>query len=150
MGPILGADYDRNVRVTVLLLLLLVLLLAAPATAVRQSGTSGPRTVFFKQAGLFRQGKYRVMYETTYTANYRRHCSWRQFKRGQSAFKRYLGPGYTIHNVRVRRLSAKRALLTYQFLHRSGTNALTVTARQHDLYSKIGRRWYDDYNGNAC
>jgi len=130
--------------------LVLVLLLVAPAAATSTSGPATARAVLLTQVSLFRQGKFKAMYTTTYTPTYRAHCPWSAFKRGQTALKRYLGPGFTLRRVRTRMLSARRALLAYQLLRRDGTVAGTATFQDHDLYVKTGGRWYDEYDGKGC
>lgn len=130
--------------------LVLVLLLVGPAAATSSSGPATAKAVLLTQVSLFKQSKFKAMYRTTYTPTYRGHCPWSAFKRGETALKRYLGPGFTIRHVRTKMLGAKRALLAYQLLRRNGTIAGTATFRDHDLYVKAGDRWYDEYDGKGC
>jgi len=134
----------------VAVVLLLVLLLVGPAAGAPASGGSSPRAVFFTQATLFRHGQFGAMYDTTYTRNYRAHCPWGYFFRGQTVLKRYLGSGFKVRGVRARMLSARRALLAYQFVRANGQLAGAVTFKQGDVYAKVGSRWYDEYDRNGC
>jgi hypothetical protein len=131
-------------------MLVVALLLVAPAAATPQSGADGAKAVLITQARLFAQGKFRVMYESTYTPNYRARCPWRTFQQGQSGLRRYLGVRFTVRDVRARILSARQALLAYRFVRANGQTALVVTFRQHDLYAKIGNRWYDERDRSGC
>ena len=128
------------------LTLVAVLLLVTPAWAAPRSEPDQVKAVLFTQARLLKQGRFRVMYETTYTANFRAHCPWGTYLKRQRFGRRYLGPGFTLRRVRARILSATQALLAYRFVRANGQIAAEVTFRQRDLYVKIGERWYDEYD----
>jgi hypothetical protein len=130
--------------------LALVLLLVAPAAAAPRSGASSPKAVFLTQAQLFRQGKFRAMYERTYTRSYRAHCSWKSFFRGETALKHYLGPGFKVRGVRARMLGTRRALMAYTFVRANGQVVGAVTFKDGDAYAKQGKRWYDEYDRGRC
>ena len=127
----------------------LLLLLATPAAAIPRSGADTPRGVLFTQARLLRLSHFRAMYETTYTPNFRRRCPWRAFLREQSYGRQLLGARFRLRAVRVRMLSARRALIAYQFVSERG-QIYAVTFRNRDLYAKIGNAWYDEYDRTSC
>jgi hypothetical protein len=124
------------------------LALAVPAQLSAGARSEGDRVkaVLLTQARLLRQGRFRVMYRTTYTPAFRTHCPWRTYLKRQRFGRSYLGPGFSVHNVRVRILSSTRALLAYRFVRANGQIAANVTFRQRDLYAKLGGRWYDEYD----
>jgi hypothetical protein len=124
----------------------LLLLLVAPAAATSQSEADKVKAVLATQARLLKQGRFRVMYDSTYTANFRAHCPWGTYLRRQRFGRRYLGPGFTVRRVRARILSGTQALLAYRFVRANGQVAAEVTFRQRDLYVKIGQQWYDEYD----
>ena len=98
------------------------------------------------QARLLRQGRFRVMYRTTYTPAFRANCPWRTFVKRQRFGRRYLGPGFKVRDLRVRMVTPTRALLAYRFVRANGQTAANVTFRHRDVYSKLGSRWYDEYD----
>jgi hypothetical protein len=124
----------------------LFLLLVVPASAALHSSGDSPQAVLLDQARLLKQGRFRLMYETTYTANFRAHCPWSTYLRRQRFGRSYLGPRFTVRNIRTRTLNSTQALLAYRFVKGNGTTAADVTFRQRDLYVKIGDRWYDEYD----
>lgn len=126
--------------------LALLLLLVAPAAATSKSEADKVKAVLATQARLLKQGRFRVMYDSTYTANFRSRCPWRAYLRRQRFGRRYLGPGFTVRRVRARILSGTQALLAYRFVRANGQVAAEVTFRQRDLYVKIGQQWYDEYD----
>lgn len=122
----------------------LLSIVAAVPTA--QSAVDSPRSLILTQARLFKQGRFRVMYVTTYTPNFRMRCPWPTYLRGQTALKRHLGSRFSLRHVRVQMLSARRALVAYQFVRANGQLLGSVTFRDGDLYVKVGGRWYDEYD----
>jgi hypothetical protein len=123
-----------------------LLLLVAAAGARQQSEADKVKAVLTTQARLLKQGRFRVMYDTTYTANFRARCPWRVYLRRQRFGRRYLGPGFTLRRLRARILSGTQALLAYRFVRANGQVAAEVTFRQRDVYVKIGQQWYDEYD----
>jgi hypothetical protein len=123
----------------------LALVLVVAATPA-EFGSTTPRAAILYQAKLFRQGKFRLKYETTYTANFRARCPWSRYVADQRYGRRILGPDFTLTNIRVRMLSPTRALLAYRYTSGDGRNVVAITFRDRDLYVKIGRFWYDEYD----
>ena len=124
------------------------LALAAPAQLPAGARSEGDqvKAVLLTQARLLRQGRFRVMYRTTYTPAFRAHCPWRTYLKRQRFGRSYLGPRFSVRNIRVRMLSPTRALLAYRFVRTNGRTAANVTFRQRDRFAKLGGRWYDEYD----
>lgn len=122
------------------------LLLVVPAAAVGGSGSQSPRSTLLTQAQLLREGRFRVMYEKTYTPRFRAKCPWAKYVRRQRFGRRYLGPGFKLREIRTRMLSSTRAILAYRFVRANGQTAAKVTFRDRDLYVKAGGRWLDEYD----
>ena len=109
-------------------------------------GPTTPRAAILYQAKLFREGKFRVKYLTTYTANFRARCSYARYLADQRYGRRIMGPRFTLRDVRVRLRSPTRALLAYRYVSGDGRWVVAVTFKDGDVYVKQGRFWYDEHD----
>jgi hypothetical protein len=125
--------------------LALILMLAVPAGAADLGATS-PRAAILKQAQLFRQGKFRIKYRTTYTANFRARCPYSRYVADQRYGRRIMGPNFRLRDIRVRFQPPAQALVAYKYVSGDGKRAVTVTFRDGDLYVKQGSFWFDEYD----
>ena len=126
--------------------LLLLAVVAAPADSTPESQASTaktPREALVVQIALFRQGRFRVEYETMFTPNYRARCPWARFLRNARRDRRVLGAWIRVTNIRTRIVDPAHALLAYVVRTADG-RTLTITFRQRDVYTKIGQYWYDE------
>ena len=118
---------------------------AVPAGATTLGPTT-PREAILYQAKLFRQGKFRLKYDTTYTANFRARCPFSRYVADQRYGRRILGTRFTLDRIRVRMQGPTRALVAYRYTSSDRRRVLVVTFRDGDVYVKQGRFWYDEYD----
>jgi len=133
-------------RLAVMFMLVASLAAAAATAAAPRSESDRVKAVIFTQVKLFKQGRYRAMYDTTITPRFRATCSWPKYLRAQRALRRFLGDRFTLRGVRVRMLSRTRALLAYRFVRANGRVAGETKFGDRDIYVKVGRRWLDEFD----
>ena len=132
-------------RAVFIVALAAALALPAGLSAVNLGPTT-PRAAILYQAKLFRQGKFRIKYTTTYTANFRARCPYAKYAADQRYGRRIMGPRFTLRDVRVRLQSPTRALLAYRYVSGDGKWVVSVTFTDGDVYVKQGRFWYDEHD----
>ena len=129
------------------MLMLVFSLAAASATAAApHSESDRVKAVIFTQVKLFKQGRYRAMYDRTITRKFRATCPWARYRGAQLLLRRFLGARFTLRGVRARMLSRTRALLAYRFVRVNGQVAGRTTFSDRDIYVKVGRRWLDEFD----
>jgi hypothetical protein len=133
-------------RLAVIFTLVASLAAASVAAAAPRSESDRVKAVIFTQVKLFKQGRYRAMYDTTITPRYRATCPWAKYRGGQLLLRRFLGERFTLRGVRVRMLSRRRALLAYRFVRANGQIAGETRFRDRDIYVKVGSRWLDEFD----
>jgi hypothetical protein len=135
------------VRVVVLVL---VVALAMPAIAGARGGEDvrAIRALLQQRMTLLKQGKYRAMYALT-TQRYRANCRYVKFVAVNRKLRRALGRTALVDRIRVKFLAARRAHVAYRFL-KNRRPYRWVGFNRRDAYTKVGRRWFDDYDGLAC
>jgi hypothetical protein len=138
------------VNVVRALVLALVVALVVPTLAGARGGADvrAIRAVLHQQMTLLKQGKYRSMYALT-TQRYRANCPYVKFVATNRALRQKLGPTALVDRIQVKFLAAKQAQVAYRFL-KNRRPYLWVRFGQRDTYTKVGRRWFDDYDGIAC
>jgi hypothetical protein len=119
----------------------------APSASAVSLGPTTPRAAILYQAKLFRQGKFRVKYMTTYTANFRARCPYARYLADQRYGRRIMGPRFTLRDVRIRLQGPTRALLAYRYVSGDGRWVVAVTFKDGDVYVRQGRFWYDEHDG---
>jgi hypothetical protein len=138
------------VNVVRALVLALVVALALPALAGARGGEDvrAIRALLHQQMTLLKQGKYRAMYART-TQRYRANCRYVKFVHVNRELRRKLGPTAVVDRIQVKFLTDKRAHVAYRFL-KNRRPYLWVRFSRQDAYTKVGRRWFDDYDRIAC
>jgi hypothetical protein len=138
------------VNVVRALALALVVALALPTLAGARGGedVKAIRALLHQQMTLLKQGKYRAMYART-TQRYRANCRYVKFVAVNRRLRRALGPTALIDRIQVKFLTDKRAHVAYRFLKNRRPYRWVRFSRQ-DAYTKVVRRWFDDYDNLAC
>lgn len=127
-----------------------VLALAVPAVGGAAGGRDvrAIRGLLHQQLALLKQGKFRQMYALT-TPGFRRRCPYPRFLRGAREARRKLGPNSQVDRIRVDFKTRRRAVVEYRFL-KNRKPFLWVRFSKGDLYTKLGTRWYDEYDRVTC
>lgn len=130
--------------------LAILLALALPTLAGARGGADvrAIRTLLHQEMTLLKQGKYRAMYFRT-TQGYRARCPYVRFVAKKRALRRALGPTAVVDRIQVKFLAAKRAHVAYRYL-KNRRPYLWVSFGRQDAHTKVGRRWFDDYDRLAC
>jgi hypothetical protein len=126
------------------------------ATAVNGLGRAYPatdagevRALLLRQSELSKQGRWREMYKT-YTPRYRERCPFTKFVADQRAVRKELGTRFALRGIRVR-VRGAQATAAYKAVAPSGRTLGAVTFADGDRYTRIGGRWYDEYDRvSAC
>jgi hypothetical protein len=132
------------------LVLALAILLATPAFGGAAGGADvkAIRALLQEQLTLLKQGKYPQLYALT-TKRFRQRCSYPRFARDYRTLRRQLGPTAQVDRIRVDFDTRRRAVVEFRFL-KNKKPFVWVRFRAGDLYAKVGRRWYDEYDRIAC
>jgi hypothetical protein len=126
------------------------------ATAVAGLGHASPatdvadvRALLLRQNELFKQSRWRAMYKT-YTPRYRERCPFAEFVSSQRTVRRELGTRFSLRGIRVR-VRGAQATAAYRAVDANGRTLAAVTLADGDRYTRIGGRWYDEYDRvSAC
>jgi hypothetical protein len=129
----------------IVLIGLIPVAIATPGSGHASSATDAAevRAVFDRQARLFKQGRWQAMYRL-YTPRYRARCPFARFVDDQRSVRRELGTRFSFRGVRVR-VRGTRATIAYRAVT-SGRTIAAVTFADGDIYVRLGRRWYDEYD----
>jgi hypothetical protein len=132
------------------LVVAVVLVVAMPSLAGARGGedVKAIRALLHQRMTLLKQGKFRAMYALT-TSRFRARCPYVRFARENRRLRRALGRTALVDRIQVRFLAARRAQVAYRFL-KNRRPYLWVRFRHRDGYTKVGRRWYDEYDRVAC
>jgi hypothetical protein len=98
------------------------------------------RAQLLYEVGLFNQARWQQLWQT-YTPRVRRGCSYRGFVAGMKSIRAHYGRA-TVRNVTVR-VRGQRASVLYQIIAH-GKVAGGATAKNPDIFARIGSRWFDD------
>lgn len=117
----------------------------ASQAAVGESETSTSeaakvRAQLLYEVGLFNQARWQQLWQT-YTPRVRRGCSYPRFVAGMKSIRAHYGRA-TVRNVAVR-VRGQRASVLYQIIAH-GKVAGGATAKNPDIFARIGSRWFDD------
>ena len=132
------------------LVLAFVLALSLPAFGGARGGADvrAIRALLHKQLTLVQQGKFRQLYALT-TAALRRRCPYARFVRGAREVRRAIGPNSNVDRILVDFKANRRAVVQYRFL-KNRKPFIRVRFSDGDLYTKLGTRWYDEYDAVTC
>jgi hypothetical protein len=129
--------------------MLVVTALAGLGHASHATDTTDVRAVLLRQNELFKQGRWQAMYEE-YTPRYRKRCPFARFVADQRAVRKELGTRFTLRGIRVR-VRGGQATVAYRAVAANGRTLGAVTLADGDRYTRIGGRWYDEYDRvSAC
>jgi hypothetical protein len=85
-----------------------------------------------------------------YTPRYRKRCPFARFVADQRGVRKELGTRFTLRGIRVR-VRGGQATVAYRAVAASGRTLGAVTLADGDRYTRIGGRWYDEYDPvSAC
>jgi len=137
-------------RLFVVICSCLALASLASQAAVGRSNASASeatkvRAQLLYEVGLFNQARWQQLWQT-YTPRVRRGCSYRRFVAGMKSIRAHYGRA-TVRNVAVR-VRGQRASVVYQIIAH-GKIAGGATARNPDIFARIGSRWFDDVDADG-
>ena len=104
------------------------------------SEAANVRAQLLYEVGLFNQARWQQLWQT-YTPRVRRGCSYPRFVAGMRSIRAHYGRA-TVRNVAVR-VRGRRASVLYQIIAH-GKVAGGPTAKNPDIFARIGSRWFDD------
>jgi hypothetical protein len=129
--------------------LLFAAALASLGRASHAADAPDVRAVLLRQNELFKQARWRAMYKT-YTPRYRERCPFARFVADLRAVRKELGTRFSLRGIRVR-VRGGQATVAYRAVAADGRTLAAVTLADSDRYSRIGGRWYDEYDRvSAC
>ena len=118
---------------------------AASTSSSRTSEAAKVKALLLYQMAQFNRARWRPLWLTA-TARQRSLCTFSEFTATQKSARAAFGLVRT-RNIRVR-VRGTRAFVSYQILAR-GRVVGVATQRKPDLYTRIGRRWFDDVDDTA-
>lgn len=132
------------------LVLAVAVVLITPALGGARGGPDvrALRALVHQQLTLVKAGRFRAAYALT-TPGFRARCPYVKFVRKGRETRRRLGPTAQVDRILVQFSTRRRALVQYRFL-KNRTPFVRVRFRDRDRYTKIGSRWYDEYDRVAC
>jgi hypothetical protein len=129
--------------------LLFATALSSVGRASQSSDAAEVRAVLLRQSDLSKQGRWRAMYKT-YTPRFRERCPFARFVADQRAVRKELGTRFSLRGIRVR-VRGGQATVAYKAVAPNGRTLGGVTLADGDRYTRIGGRWYDEYDRvSAC
>jgi hypothetical protein len=142
---------DAPMRIAAAAAVAAILALPTVVSAAAPSDRAAVRSVLLRQATLVKQGKWRQMYNATYTARFRARCPYARFVRNGRQVRAILGPNFRVDRIQIRvRPGGRQAVAAYRFV-RNGRPLVSVRFSDGDVYAKIGNRWFDEHDRvSAC
>ncbi|SRR6266496_2834589 len=109
------------------------------------SETRRVRAVLAQEVGMFNRRRWEPMWQM-YSPGIRSHCSYIRFVRVMRSISNTTGL-VTLRNVTVR-VSGRRGFARYSIVA-NGRLVGGATSKEPDVYTRIGGRWFDDFDANG-
>jgi hypothetical protein len=103
------------------------------------------RAVLAQEVGLFNRKRWQPMWGM-YSPRVRSHCSYSRYVVAMRSVRNASGP-VTLRNVTAR-VTGRRGFVLYQIVA-NGRVVGGATAKNRDVYTRIGGRWFDDFDADG-